>query len=198
MRALTCTDFPAVTTVLALVPTFFPMVTFVTPLTLLSAACTFGGHPDTHRKPDTSRVTVCSLAAFFSEEPKPAFLRALMRTLTCTDFPAVTTVLALVPTFFPTVTFVTPLTLLSAACTFLGHPAAHLRPVTSSVTVCSSAATTTGAAKAPAVSAATAAIVVIMVFILVGFLPRGKFLPCSKEVNTKKVILLKVIYSRKF
>ena len=108
-----------------------------------------------------------------------------MRALTFTVFPAVTTVLALVPVFGPTLTFVTPLTVLSAACTFFGHPDAHRKPDTSRVTVCSSAATTTGVvvapvtagtAKAPAVRAATAAIVVIMVFILIGFLPRGKFL----------------------
>ena len=106
--------------------------------------------------------------------PKPFFLRAWMRALTCTDFSAVTTVWALVPFFLPQTAFETPLTLLSAACTFFGQPAAHLRPVTSRVTVFSSAATTSevevvpiaaGAAKAPAVNAAQAAIMVIVVFI---------------------------------
>ena len=92
---------------------------------------------------------------------------------TLTSFPAVTVVSALVPVFLPTLTLVTPLTPLSAACTFLEHPDAHRNPVTAKTVVFSSAATTsawvvvvvtTGAATAPAVKAAKAAIIVIVVF----------------------------------
>lgn len=92
---------------------------------------------------------------------------------TLTSLPAVTVVSALVPVFLPTLTLVTPLTPLSAACTFLEHPDAHRNPVTAKTVVFSSAATTsawvvvvvtTGAATAPAVKAAKAAIIVIVVF----------------------------------
>ena len=99
-----------------------------------------------------------------------------MRSLTFTDFSAVTTVFALLPVFAPTLTFVTPLTLLSAACTFFEQPPAHLSPETSSVTVCSSAATTSrvvvapitvGAARAPPVRTAKAASMVVVVFFII-------------------------------
>ena len=92
---------------------------------------------------------------------------------TLTSFPAVTVVSALVPVFLPTLTLVTPLTPLSAACTFLEHPDAHRNPVTAKTVVFSSAATTsawvvvvvtTGAAMAPEVKAAKAAIIAIVVF----------------------------------
>ena len=92
---------------------------------------------------------------------------------TLTSFPAVTVVSALVPVFLPTLTLVTPLTPLSAACTFLEHPDAHRNPVTARTVVFSSAATTsawvlvvvtTGAAMAPVVKAAKAAIIAIVVF----------------------------------
>jgi len=94
-----------------------------------------------------------------------------------TDFAAVTTVSALMPTFFPTVAFETPLTLLSAACTFFEQPEAHRSPDTSRVTVFSSAAmtsaappmpTTAGAAMAPEERTAKAAIMVILVFMVIG------------------------------
>ncbi len=106
-----------------------------------------------------------------------------MRALTFTDESAVTVVSALSPVFVPHVAFETPLTLKSAACTFLGQPAAHLRPDTSRMTVFSLAATTSavevapiaaGAAIAPAVNAAQAAIMVMVVFIsLIGCAERA-------------------------
>ena len=92
---------------------------------------------------------------------------------TLTSFPAVTVVSALSPDFFPTFTLLTPLTPLSAACTFFAHPDAQRIPDTVKTVSLSSAATTSvrvvvvvtaGAAMAPAVKAANAAIIVIVVF----------------------------------
>ncbi len=114
-------------------------------------------------------------ASSFSFAVKPFFSRALMRSSTFTELSAVTVVSASDPTFFPTTTLETPLTLLSAACTFFEQPPAQTRPDTSRVTVFSSAATSsavcatpaaTGAAMAPAESTAKAAIIVILVFII--------------------------------
>ncbi len=110
---------------------------------------------------------------------------------TLTPFPAVTVVSALVPVFLPTLTLVTPLTPLSAACTFLEHPDAHRNPVTAKTVVFSSAATTsawvvvvvtTGAATAPAVKAAKAAIIVIVVFM---FSLVARMLDYSSTARTK-------------
>ena len=111
---------------------------------------------------------------FFSLAPYPAVLRAAIISATLTSFPAVTVVSALEPVFLPTFTLETPLTFLSAACTFLGHPEAHRKPVTIRTVSLSFSATTSvwmlvvvtkGAATAPAVNAAKAAIIVIVVFI---------------------------------
>ena len=105
----------------------------------------------------------------------PLALRALMRSAIFTESFAVTTVSALFPVLAPHFAFVTPLTLISADCTFFGQPTAHLRPETSSVTVFSSAATASavfatpvaaGAAMAPTERTAKAAIMVILVFII--------------------------------
>lgn len=94
----------------------------------------------------------------------------------------------MVPDFGPTLALETPLTLSSAACTFFEHPEAHLRPVTSRVTVFSSSATATnlsavtltaGAPKAPAVKAATAAIIANVVFMV--FFLSGRFIPTPRR-----------------
>ena len=105
----------------------------------------------------------------------PFALRAVIRSAIFTEASALTTASALFPVLAPHFADETPLTLLSADCTFFGQPAAHLRPETSSVTVFSSAATTSavcalpvtaGAAMAPAERTAKAAIMVILVFII--------------------------------
>lgn len=98
-----------------------------------------------------------------------------MRSVTFTELSAVTVVSALVPTFLPTMTFETPSTLSSAACTFLEHPPPQTRPETLRVMVFSSEATISavatalvakGVAVAAAVRNAMAAIMVILVFIV--------------------------------
>lgn len=143
----------------------------------------------------------------FSVAPKPLAFKAAIRSATLTVLSAVTVVVALEPAFAPTTTLETPLTLLSAACTFGGQPEAHRRPVTSRVTVFDSAATaptfsgavvTAGTAMAPAVKAAKAAIIVNVVFIVFfSFWKRNQSLFQPPNVNDSGGIAISFPHSVK-
>ena len=104
-----------------------------TPSSFKSAACTFGGHPDAHLRPERTRETGSVVAASVTVAPKPlpAPLTALMSCSSVTLLRSIVTSEEVLVTS----ALDTPSSFKSAACTFGGHPDAHLRPVRVSDTV---------------------------------------------------------------